>query len=275
MAELPDERFRFVIRHPQAGGHVTHEMVAAHVQHVGVPGGRFEKDCHVGRAAADVHHGDARLPFVVGQHGLRGGQRLEHQVFDFDAVLRDAVRQVGDGGCRAGDEAGIHFQPVGKHADRILDVLIIIDSVAARNCVDDIAIVWQRNIAGLVQRALAVLRRDLASVPAQDGDAFAADCADVRPGDADVGCLERYTGCGFGCVDCLADAGCRFDGVDDHAATQAACRHPAHADDAQRIVVIEFADEGTHFRRADIEGTDQLTHGSPTASLTTTRRVRR
>ena len=124
MAELLDQRLGLVVGHAQAGGHVAHEVIAADIQHVRVTRRRFQVDRQVGRAAADVDQRDAGLALVIGQHRLGRGQRLEHEIVDLQAVVVDAVDQIGDGRRRAGDDAGIHLQSVAEHADRVQDALL-------------------------------------------------------------------------------------------------------------------------------------------------------
>ena len=251
-----------LVGHAQAGGHVAHEVVAADVQHVGVIGRRFQVDRQVGRAAADVDQRDAGLTLFIGQHRLGRGQRLEHEVFDLQAVVVDAVHQVGDGRGRAGDDAGIHFQPIAEHADRVQDALLIIHGVGAGDRIDDFPVVGQGDVAGLLHRPLGVIGRDLAAIAADRHDALAADGRDVRARDAHVGGVHRDTGRGLGLLDRQADGRGGVCRVDDNPAPQALGVGAAHAGHAQLVVLVERADQGTDFGGAHIQGADHLAHAS-------------
>src|SRR5207249_3845523 len=82
------------------------------------------KDRHSGRAAADLHQRHAELALVVGQHGVRRGQRLEHQVGRAVARPLDALAQILRGGRLHRDEVHLDLEPRARHPHWIRDAAL-------------------------------------------------------------------------------------------------------------------------------------------------------
>ena len=64
----------------------------------------------IGRAAANIDHERAEIFLVLGEHNLRGSQRAEDDVFDFERQFLDAPDRVLNAGAHAVDDVKIGFQ---------------------------------------------------------------------------------------------------------------------------------------------------------------------
>jgi len=56
------------------------DMVAAHGQDIGVPNIPADVDRQVGRAAAQVHHGNTHFTFSLREHNLTRSQWVQHKL---------------------------------------------------------------------------------------------------------------------------------------------------------------------------------------------------
>ena len=105
-----------------------------------------------------------------------------------------------------------------------------------------------------VDHAVDVARRHFAI--ADRDDAVRVQAAHVTAGDAGQHRMDLAPGHELGFLDGALDRLHRRIDVHDDAALQAARRMRADADDLDRAVRAEFADDRDHFRRADIEPDD-------------------
>ena len=110
-AVLDLDLLRFRSRRPEADGDVVRQMVAADGKHLGMPQAAFEKERHIRRPAADVHHHHAQVLLLRGQHGPARGKRLEHEVIHVKTGAGAALHDVLDRGERAGDDMHLRFEP--------------------------------------------------------------------------------------------------------------------------------------------------------------------
>src|SRR5690606_29550923 len=113
---------------------------------------------HGRRAAADVHHGDALPPFLVGQDTRSGGDGVQDDVIDLYPRAFDAFRQVLHCGNGAGHDVRLGIEPRPEHAHRVRDRIRPFDPVAARLDVDDLAIRGDTDLPGCFHHAGTVVR---------------------------------------------------------------------------------------------------------------------
>ena len=170
----------------QAVGHVIGDVPARHRQDGRVPHRAVDEDRQVGRAAADVHHHHAHLALGGGQDHVAGGQWVQDEAVHVHAGRFDALLQVLDGRRRRRDDVRLHFQPEAVHAQRAAHALVAVQAVAARNDVQDLAVVRDGDGPRILDGALHVLVLD-GPHPADPGDAPAVDRRDLVPGHAHEG----------------------------------------------------------------------------------------
>ena len=72
----------------------------------------------IGRAAADIDDERAEILLVLREHHLRGSERAENDVLDFERQLFHASDRVLNPRAHAVDDMKIGFQFLPEHADR-------------------------------------------------------------------------------------------------------------------------------------------------------------
>ena len=83
-----------------------------------VPDLPLVEDGEVGRARAHLHERDAELLLVLGQHGERARERLEHELAHLVARALDRLAQVHRRRAADRDEVHLRLEPRADHADR-------------------------------------------------------------------------------------------------------------------------------------------------------------
>ncbi len=96
MPVLDFDLFGGVVWCAQPNGDVVGNLLAAGGQNHRVPDAAFNKNGDVGSAAANIHQHHAHFALNVGEYGLAGGQRLQHQRVDLHIGLLHALDQVAD-----------------------------------------------------------------------------------------------------------------------------------------------------------------------------------
>ncbi len=146
------------------------------------------------------------------------------------------------------------LQPHARHADRLLDTVLIVDHELLRQHVDDLPVHRQRDRARGVDHALDVGGGDLAVLDRHD--AVAVEAADVRAGDPGEDRVDLAAGHQLGFADRLADRFDRGVDIDDHALAQTLRRGGADAHDLDSGLA-DFGDDRRDFVGADVESDDQ------------------
>ena len=213
------------------------------------------EDRDVGGAAPDVDHADTELALVVGQHRLRRGQRLEHDVDHVEPGLVAALDDVlgaGDGGR---DDVDLRLEPHAAHAQRLADAVLVVDDELLRDHVDDLAVHRDRDGLGGVDHPLHVPLAHLAILHRHHS--VRVEGADVAAGDAGVDRRDLAVGHQLRLLHGMLDG---VDGgvdVDHHPLAQPARRmgpDAHHVDTAGAA----FGHDGTDLGRADVETHDQV-----------------
>ena len=187
-----------------------------------------------------------------------------------DDVLRGAVG--------TGDDVHLGLQAHAGHAERLADAFLRVDDEFLRQDVQDLLVGRDRHRLRRVDHAVDVAGCDF--LVADRDDAVRVQAAHVAAGDAGVHRVDLAAGHQLGFFDRALD---RLHGrvdVDDHALLQAARRMRADADDFDRAVGDDLADDRDDLRGADVETDDQFPFGFPShpvvvASLRARRRRRR
>jgi hypothetical protein len=141
----------------QIAGH----MPAGELERRKVPDLSLVKNGHPGRAPPNFHKGDAKLFFIVGQHRVGRGERLEHHIGDPVAGALNALAEILRGRRLHRDEIHLHFEPRAGHADRIRNAALLVDLVFLGDVVQQLVIAPERDGPRHFVDAPDVLRRDL------------------------------------------------------------------------------------------------------------------
>jgi hypothetical protein len=99
--------------------------------------------------------------FVLGQHRITGGQRLQYQIDHFETTAMHALDDVLH--CRdcASDQVHLDFKPARIHADRFLDAILAIDDELLHQRVQNLVIGRDRRGVGRLDGTLDIVLRDL------------------------------------------------------------------------------------------------------------------
>ncbi len=83
----------------------------------------------VGGRGSHLDHRHPDLELVLGQHGARARERLQHQILHSVPGPVDRLADVRRRGHLAGDEEDLGLEPDAGHAQRVLDARLVIDPV--------------------------------------------------------------------------------------------------------------------------------------------------
>ena len=246
---------------PAAGRHrrehsadQTDALVSGDGDHRGVADRPAREHRDVGGPATDVHDAHAEFLLIVGEHGEAGGQLLEHDVLDDQPAALHALDDVLRRAVRTRDDVHLGFQAHPRHADRIADPFLPVDDEFLRQHVEDPLVGGYGHRLGRLDHVLDVGVRDLAV--ADRDHAVGVQAPDVAAGDAGVDRVDLAAGHQLGLLDRALDGlHGRFD-VDDHALLQAARGLRAQADDLDRSLGRELADQRDHLGGADVQSHD-------------------
>ena len=228
-------------------------MIAADGQDGGVEWRSVGEDREVDRPRADVGDRRSQLALRLGDDRLRRGQRAGHQLVDLHAGSDDAFRQVLDGRGGRRDDVHLDAKTDGTHPERVLHALLLVDGEIPRQRVQDFAVRGDLDCPGNFRRAVDVLVRDLASMPADGDGARRVLALDVLTCDRDEGRVDLVARRSLGLLDRLGDRLHRLVDVHNDALAQPCRRNDALADDRERAVAADLADQRAHLRRADVD----------------------
>jgi hypothetical protein len=157
----------------------------------------------IGRPTADVHHHHAALQLVLGDHRLRGGEHLEHQVVDVQAGLVHHLDHVLNRGGGPGDDVGVDLQAAPRHPDGVADAVLAVDGELLGQDVEDAPVTRDRDRPRCVDGPSDVLDADLATARGHRHHPAAVLRGDVAAGQADHRGVDREPGHLLGEVDRL------------------------------------------------------------------------
>jgi hypothetical protein len=215
--------------------------------------GAVDEDRDVGRAPADVGDEHAELLLGIGQRRLRRGERADDELVDLDVCAGDALREVLDARRCAGHDVGLDLEAHGAHAERVLDPLLAVDDVAARQDMQHLAVRGHAHRLGRVGCAGDVLSANLALVARDRHHAAAVLAADVAAADGDEGRADLVAGEAFGLLDARGDRVNGLVDVRDHALLHPDRLGDAVADDVHVTGAAHLTDERRHLGRAGVD----------------------
>ena len=131
--------------------------------------------------------------------------------------------------------------------------LLLVDGEIPRQRVRDFAVRGDLDCPGNFRRAVDVLVRDLASMPADGDGARRVLALDVLTCDRDEGRVDLVARRSLGLLDRLGDRLHRLVDVHNDALAQPCRRNDALANDRERAVAADLADQRAHLRRADVD----------------------
>ncbi len=238
--------------------------------------GAIGEDRDIGGATADVDQTDPQFLFIFGQHGHGGGQRLQHQIGDFQPAAAHALDDILCRRHRAGDDMHLHFQPHRAHAERIANVFLAVDNELLRDGMENLLVGRDVDRTRGFHHAVHI---HLADFLVLDGEhAMRVEALDVAARNAGVHLAYLAVRHQFGLFQRALDCVDRGLDIDYHAPPQTARRVRTHADDVQRAFGSYFGDDADNLGSADIEADDEVfgvsgfAHGSALVGKTRTRR---
>jgi hypothetical protein len=195
------------------------------------------------------------LLLVLRQHRQAGGQRVEHQLVDFQAAAPHALDDVLGRALRAGHDVHLGFQAYAAHADGLAHVLAV-DHELLR--LDQQQALVGRDVDGLgrLDHARHVGLRDFLVLHRHH--AAGVDAADVAAGDAGVDTGDLAVGHQLGLFQGLLDALHRGVDVDHHAALEAVARRDAQARELELAARHDLGHHGHDLAGADVQPDHQI-----------------
>ena len=249
------ESFRVRLRHAQPLHHVARHVRPGELDGREVADLPFVEDRHTRRAATHLHQRDAQLPLVVGQHGVRRRQRLEHQVGGAVARPLHAPAQVLRGGRLYRDQVHLDLESRPRHPHGIRDAALLVDHILLRDVVQQLVVPAQRHGARHLVHPRHVLRRDL--VPRHRHDARRGTRRDVLAGDAARHRAHLDARHPLGIAQRGDDGPARLVDIAHHAPAHARVLrepHPQHLGERHaRQVPHDLGDHGARLGAAEIE----------------------
>ena len=98
--------------------------------------------------AANVDQHRTVFPLVGSQYRVGGGDRLDNHRRDADASIGYGIMEFGDFRNRAGDYVALDVKFTGVHTERVSHTMQPIEGIAARDHMQQLAIVGQIEFAG-------------------------------------------------------------------------------------------------------------------------------
>src|SRR5256885_3518603 len=118
-------------------------------------------DDDVGGARADLDEAYTELDLLLRENALAGREPCADDIFDVEAGAVHGLDDVLDRGLGAGDDVGLHLEPVAGHADCVLYAILAIDGVGAGDDVDDLAVAGDADRLAGLHHTLNVVVADL------------------------------------------------------------------------------------------------------------------
>src|SRR6267378_3652582 len=149
------------LRHTQPGYQIARDVRAGIFERREVPDLPFVEDRHARRPAPHLHQCNAQLFFVVRQHRIGRGERLEDQLGRPVARPLHAAAQVLRGRGLHGHEVHLHLEPRAGHPHGVRDAALLVDYVLLRDIVQQFVVASQGHRARHFVHARHVVRGDL------------------------------------------------------------------------------------------------------------------
>src|SRR5213075_1508545 len=147
--------------HAQPRHQIARDVGTRELERGQVPDLSLVEDRDARGSAADLHQRDAQLLLVFGQHRVRRGQRLEHQLGGTIARPLHTAAQVLRGGGLYRDQVHLHLEPRARHPHGVRNAALLVDHVLLRDVVQQLVVPSQRNGPRHFVHARHVVGRDL------------------------------------------------------------------------------------------------------------------
>jgi hypothetical protein len=207
------------------------------------------------RVAAYLYQGDAQLFFVVGQHRVRGRQRLEHQVGHAVPGALHALAQVLRSRGLHRHQVHLDLEARARHPDGIRDAALLVHDVLLRDVVQELVIPAERHRPRHLVHAGHVLRADFFA--AHGDHARGAARRDMFAGDAARHVRHFHAGHALSVFERGGHGAGGLVDVPHHTAPHAAVlgqAHPKHFGERRaRQIAHHLRDHRARLRAAEIE----------------------
>ena len=213
-------------------------------------------DRYVGDAGAEVDDSDALLHLLGLQDGGRSGQGIGEDAKHLDAQTLECHIETLHGRLVAEDEVEGGRELLAERADRVLDLLIVVDHIVLRDALHDGLVVGSLDVAHAVEQRLDILLVDARLMIGDEDMVGMARAPHEIARDAGIGLGDPDAQLRLDLGDRIADGPAdQLDVVD---APGIDSLHGLRDDgrDTERAPVARLADGDDHGRRTQIDGYD-------------------
>ncbi len=255
VAALDLDLFSILGRRAQRHRNVAGNEVTGNRNDGGVANGAVGKDGDIGGTRTNVHQRHPKLALIFGQHRQAAGQRIEHQLLDFETAAAHTFDDVLGRTLCAGHDVHLGFQTDAAHADGLFYVLTIDDEFLRRH--QQQALVG-RDVDGFsgLQHPRHVSGAHLTVFNGHH--AAGIEAADMAAGDASVNTGNLAVGHQLGFFERLLDALHRGLDVHHHAALEAVARRNAQPGEFELAAGEHLGHHHHHLGRTNVQAYDQI-----------------
>src|SRR5665213_3197764 len=161
---------------------------------------------------------------------------------------------------------GLHLQAVARHAERVVNAVLAVYHVLARDHVEDLAVGGQRLGARRLNGAVDIALADLVHIRRDRHDAAAILAGDMTARDPDQRGADFITGDSLGFIERFPYGRRGFVDVDHYALTQALRWGNTNSNDIQPVILVNLADQGADLCGADVHADNDPLLGHPASS---------
>ena len=233
-------------------------MIAADAENAAL----FDRAIHVQnvvrRSAADVDHERTKIFLMLREHDLRGGERGENHVLDFERQLFHATDRVLNPRAHAVDDVKIRLELLPEHADRIEHAVLSVDVIMLDDRMQKRVLRGNAHFARVDLHVLDVLLVDLVALLGERDRAAIVEALDVRAGHADINAADHHVALRLRIDHRFVHAFHRGFEIDDLAFAHAPRRRLADAENLYRSIGTSFAHDNADFRSANFETNHEI-----------------
>ena len=148
-----------------------------------MPDRALGKDCNVSGAAANINQADAQLLLIVREHRIARCKLLQSQITDLQSTVTHALVNILRSTDRPGDDMHPRLEAYTRHANRLMDSLLLIDDEFLRQYMQNFAVGRNRYSLRRIDHPVDITLRHLAILDCHDPVRIqAVDVAACNPG---------------------------------------------------------------------------------------------
>src|SRR5690348_9181390 len=136
---MPTSNYQFVMENnyqTHTNSNIAGDQIANYRQDNGMPNSTIGVDSNVSSASTNVNQGYPQVGLTLFQHRIPGGQWFQDKVLNLDVRFVHTFYKIMHRRHRTRDDMRLHLQAKARHTYGILDALLPIDNIPARNNVN-------------------------------------------------------------------------------------------------------------------------------------------